>query len=320
MNRTEVMERLQPMLSLRAIPVTDTPRTRVLTEPRLAVRTGPSRLLPVAEHGVPNFLQFLGLPQRVAQRLQPQTLGRAATELLVAQERCTLLVQDGEVTDVVPACYRPLDAERVLRTVERAIPDADYHRVLTLPHHVVRLEIVGVEERAVSPGDLVRAGALVAFSPIGVVEPLVQSYALRLVCTNGATATEVLREFRYGGEDDNIWPWFRQSARDAYRSLRRVVEDWRHMAAREVRPEDRAPVLEGLLRQTRITGDEADAVRARALEQPPQNEFDMHQLITWATSHVMQEPGAIIRAQRVAATFSSEAEHRRVCPACHRAR
>ena len=92
------------------------------------------------------------------------------------------------------------------------------------------------------------------------------------------------------------------------------------MDRERIAPEDRASVLEAMLRSAGITGVNAEAVRAHALEEPPETAYDAHNLITWAATHILTEPRRILRARAAMATFTSETEHRRVCPVCRRTR
>ncbi|MFH1485748.1 MAG: hypothetical protein ABIH46_06735, partial [Chloroflexota bacterium] len=183
---------------------------------------------------------------------------------------------------------------------------------------VATLEIVGTERQAVRRGDMVRAGAMVTFSPINTVMPAVQSYVVRLVCTNGMTSRTVLANYAGGGgEGDDVWQWFRQSVHAAYQSLAEVVNRYREMSQERIPPEHRATMLEELIRQASITGKEAEAIRAQAIQAPPHNSYDMMNLITWATSHVVRSPARRQRALDASAAFASQSEHARRCPLCH---
>jgi hypothetical protein len=276
-----------------------------------------ARLAELTPEAIPGLLRQAAIPKALAERISPATFATVATEAL---GDCTLLLQGEQIVDVAPAGqYHHIDPLRVAATIDRAIPNVDVTRALTLPNHTVRLETVGVEERPVQAGDLVRAGALVQFSPLGLTKPLVQSYAVRLVCTNGVTSSDVLREFSFGGDGDgNLWAWFRHAARDAYGSLAALVQRFQTMQQQEIAPEHRASVLASLLREAGIRGKNAEAIRAQALATPPQNAYDMANLITWATTHVVNEPMAIVRAERVATRFIGQTEHRELCPTCHR--
>lgn len=200
MDRTEVLERLRPLTSLRTREVEHGPRTRVQVLPEQVVfRPAGSAALTVAPEGVRALARFAQFPANLPERLSHDTLGRVATELLARRERYTLLISEGQVVDFGRGRACPaLAAERVLRVVERSLDGAEFNRVLVIEQSA-RLEVMGAREEAVARGDLVRAGAVVTFSPVGTALPSVQSYVVRLACTNGATSDDVLRNFQWTG-------------------------------------------------------------------------------------------------------------------------
>lgn len=321
MNRTEVLEHLEPISHTTVRQVEHTPRTRVVVEPgQVLIRPGSGgHLVPLSEKGVTAMTNFIGVPQKVSQALSPELFGRVATELLGRKERYNLLLEGDHVENFADFHgVRNLSVERVLTTIERAIPNCDYHRVTVSQTCSAMLEIVGTQQEAVRRGDMVRAGAMVSFSPINTILPTVQSYVLRLVCTNGATAKTVLANFTGGGgEGDDVWQWFRQSIQAAYQSLSPIVERYRQMIGERIPAEHRAAMLEALLRDAGIKGRDAEAVRARAIQDPPRNTYEMVNLITWATSHVITSPTVRHRALSTGASFVSASEHARTCPLCH---
>ena len=325
MNRAEVMEMMEPILTTQVRQIEHNPRTRITVTPdMLTFRPGGGqRHVEMTTAGVQSMASFIGLPWNLAAKLRPETFGTVATELLGRKNRYALVVKDGAITGVTrPRDYHTLNPERVLRTVETAIRGLEFHRVLILDDFVVSLEVIGERRQAVTRGDLIQAGAQITFSPLGTVDPMVRSYALRLVCTNGATSNTVLREFRYGGggdggEGDDVWQWFRRSTRDAYGALDRIVARYRQMMEEQIRPEDRAMMLEAILREARISGGDASAIRSIAIENPPQTSYDMMNLLSQASSHLLEDPRRVRRAQNTLASYTSETEHARVCPVCH---
>lgn len=324
MNRAEVLEHMEPILNTQVREVEHNPRTRVLVTPEMVTFRpgGGQRLMEMTPGGVRSMAKFVGLPLPLAAHLRPGTLGNVATELLNSKNRYNLVLKDGAVTSVVRRGeYRTINPERVLRTIESAIPQVEFHRVLILDDLVTSLEVIGDRRQPVRAGDLIQAGANITFSPLGTVDPLVQSYALRLACTNGMTDNTVLREFHYGcgggGEGDDIWQWFRRSVRQAYGALDHIVNRYRQMIDEGVTPEHRAQVLTAMLREARISGQDAEAVRALALENPPENRYDILNLITQATSHIIERPQAVRRAQLAAADYAHEHTDARECPVCH---
>jgi len=89
------------------------------------------------------------------------------------------------------------------------------------------------------------------------------------------------------------------------------------MIKERIPADQRASMLEALLRQAGITGRDAEVVRAQAIEQPPRNTYELLNLVTWASSHIISEPKNIQRALNATATFTDETEHASVCPLCH---
>lgn len=325
MERTEVLERLEPIMNSQVREVEHNPRTRVTVTPEMVTfrPDGGARILEMTDDGVLSMASFIGLPFKLAAKLHPATFGSVATQLLGAKNRYALVIKDGAVTAVTKRGeYHTINPERALQSIERAIPGVEFHRVLILDNMVASLEVIGDRRQPVIRGDLIQAGAQVTFSPIGTVDPLVQSYVVRLACTNGMTSNTVIREFHFGGggEGDNIWQWFRRSIRDAYGSLDRIVVRYRQMMDERIAPSDRAMILEALLREAKISGKDAEAVRALAIEESPENSYQMMNLITRASSHLIELPQRVRQAQLAVANYTYEHEHARICPLCHATR
>lgn len=325
MKREEVLERMAPMMDLRMRQVEHTPRTRVMVRPD-AVLLRPAetgKFLPMTVEGTKSMASYAGMPESLAKQLSPDTFGRVATELLASKGRYAVVMRQGMIVAFAKHARNAVNPERALRTIEQGIGsrNTDYHRVHVLDN-AVTLEVVGAQQTAVARGDIVRAGAMVTFSPIGTVLPEVQSFALRLACVNGATSTDVVKEYHYGGngDGDEFWEWFRQSVGEAYASIGRIVERYREMRREKIPAGDRALVLEAMIRQASLNKATADAVRAQAIAEPPRTAYDVSNLVTWASSHLLERPAEVRRAQDAAARFADETEHRRLCPVCHRSR
>jgi hypothetical protein len=121
-----------------------------------------------------------------------------------------------------------------------------------------------------------------------------------------------------GGEGDSVWQFFRSSIRKAYGSFDTVVNQWKKLQAENIPAADRARILAALLERAKIKGEVADAVMAMAVERPPRNAWDMHNLITFASTHLLTAPAQVDRAQDIAAEFADESTHAKSCPLCHR--
>lgn len=319
MHRDEVLQKLESINRYRIRQVDTAERSRVRVTPEfITIRPGSGgALVPLNDNGVKSLQKFVGVPAALRSKLSEGTYSRMLTELLGRKERYNMLVADDQVVDFAEyQGTRTLPAERVLRTIERGTRgNADFHRVVVMTNYSAMIEVVSEQQEAVVRGDIVRAGASVTFSPINTVAPLVQSSVLRLVCTNGLTAATVLREF-HGGGNGNIWDWMRDSVREAYGALASIVSRYREMREERIPANHRAAMLEALLRSAKITGPDAEAVRAQALESPPRNAYEMMNLVTWASSHVVRDPARILTARATAAEFAATTDHTEVCPLC----
>lgn len=321
MNAEQVMEKIQPATQVSLRTIEHGPETRVIVSPD-GVGLRPSRnarVIDMSPEGARALARFASIPTAMAQCISPDTFGRVATEMLAAKQHYNLVLKDTRVEHVIEGGGRAaLNPHKVLDRIGRVFHGCDFNRALVLGNYAVALEVVGVTEKAVAVGDLVRAGALVQFSPIGSISPTVQSFVMRLQCTNGQTSNEVYHQFGYGGEGDDPWQWFRESLRAAAGALGKIVQRWQQLRGEDIAPENRAQVLEAMLREMRASKEVVEAVRARAIEEPPRTAYDVMNLITWAGSHVAERPEEIMRAHRAVATFVSTDTHSRICPVCHR--
>lgn len=89
------------------------------------------------------------------------------------------------------------------------------------------------------------------------------------------------------------------------------------MTEEQIPADQRAMMLEAMLKEAKITGEDANAVRALAIDNPPQTSYDMMNLLSNASSHLLEDPNRVRRAQNTVASYTSETEHARVCPICH---
>lgn len=325
MNREELMAQLEPMSGLRVRDIPHDARIKVAVAEKkdaMSFHVGGGKPITVSQDMVGRMLKFAGVPGSMAESLRPNTLGQAVTECLAHKRAYSLILDGSTMTDIVPYHERKaMPTERVVNLLERVVAEPNYHRLNMLQNHTVNLEIVGADEKPVSRGDLVRAGISLTFSPIGVVAPEVESYALRLACTNGMTSTLGIAQYKFNGNgdgdgDQNIWSWLRGSIKGAFKSFSHVVEGWQQLMGEGIPPENRAAVLEGLIRQAKLPHQVAEEVEARALANPPANAWDAMNLITWASSHRLDGMD-VLHARRAMARYASDATHREVCPLCH---
>lgn len=330
MNRTEVLERIKPMSDLK-LRVIDADRAKVgINDEVVVLRPGTGgKLIPFTPDGVESLGKYVGFPAVTTQKLSKQTASNVMTELLRRKEKFSIFTRDGEIVSVFKSQqWHMLKVERILSVVEQAIHLQDYNRVFELEKHVARIEMVG-ERREIIAGsalknDVVAGGVVVNFSPIGTIAPSIESYVLRVWCTNGATTPEISGVYEFpgggGGDGDDIWQWFRATSRKAYNSMAKIAKHFDEMARESISPEDRAAILDSMLTNAGMRGEVADAVRAEALAHPPTNTWEMMNLITWGSSHILEEPKEVIRAQKSVKEFIAATSHQRTCPMCHQAK
>ncbi|MBA7626044.1 hypothetical protein ES703_33482 [subsurface metagenome] len=327
MNKTEALERLAPISEVTSRRIEHDANTRVVKEPdQVILRPGRHRpVMTLAPEGIDSMAKFTGITTRVADTFSADTFGRALSELLARRGAYNVIVRNNAITEFTPAGREGINPGRLMTALERAIPGdgpADFNRVIIRGEDQATVDVSGHRTVAVVANDIINAGVSVTFSSLGSLAPTVQSYAIRQWCLNGATSDHVLETFRGhgGGEGDDMWQWFRESVRRAYQSISGIGRQYQRMVEENVTPENRAAMLDALLIEAGIKDDLAAAVRARALAQPPENAYDLHNLVTYATTHDMTEPHEIDRARRATRLYASATEHARICPACHQSR
>ena len=201
MKANDVLDHLKDVREVTAKVIDREPATKIVVTPEMVtMRPGKGkRLLEVEKDGVKDLFQFLHMPPDMVGKIMPSTCGQVANDLLGHKERFELLMKDGKIIGFrAPHVGHSMSPERVLESIEKVVEEPDYHKV-AIDGQNVNLEIVGIDKETVTRGDVVRAGALVKFSPLGISNPSVQSFVLRLVCTNGMTSSTVLREYSFGG-------------------------------------------------------------------------------------------------------------------------
>ena len=328
MKANEVLDHLKDVRSVTAKVVEREPATKIVVTPDMVtMRPGKGkRLLEVGKEGVKDLFQFLHMPPDMVGKIMPGTCGQVANDLLGHKERVELLMKDGKIIGFrAPHAGHSMSPERVLESIEKVVEKPDYHKV-AVDGQNVNLEIVGIDKATVTRGDVVRAGALVKFSPLGISNPSVQSFVMRLVCTNGMTSSTVLREYSFGGgrggddKKDGLWSWFRKGLKEAYGSYSKVVERYQQMIKDEIPEAERAMMLEAMIKEAGLKDEAAATVRTMAIDTPIRNSYDILNLITYATSHILEDPKQIHRARRATEVFQDNDSHALFCPVCRKAR
>lgn len=217
--------------------------------------------------------------------------------------------------------FSALPVDDVLEGIEEVIgPAVQFNRAFLGRNMEVQVEVVGTRSETVRVGDVIQSGVLVRFNPLGLTNPYVAPYGLRLVCSNGMTALS-----EYGGGElplvaykDSPVTWIIEQCRSAYDGLALAAKDWRQMSEHVLEPGTWRTVLARALDDAGIRGRQAVLVMKEAMREPPETTYDILNLITWASSHILDNANSVMRVQDAAVNFTSMATDEKTCPACQR--
>jgi hypothetical protein len=330
LEKEEFLQQIDDICNLKVKAVQHGRNTKIVMQPDQVVyfRPGGGRSMAVSQEGLESLEKFTTIPHAFEKKLDNRTYNMVANELLQKKDQYSVITKDNVVTGFAPLQdFRYIDPEKVAVALYKAVPGGQIDRVMQPAAYTAAVDIYGEKETPVQVGDLVRAGATLVFSPINAQAPVVTSYAWRLTCRNGAQTQDIFQKFEFGGgggrggdsggNSGNFWSWLHKSIKTAYGSIDLIVARWRLMLNDEIPEGQRAAMLTALLNKARISGEVADAVRAEALENPPRTAYDLMQLVTWASSHVIEEPKRVVYARKAADDFSREHTHEGICPLCH---
>lgn len=323
LDKDQVLKTLEPLANSQLKRVEHNKGAKVLfADETASIRTSrAAKPIDFTPEGYQNFLNFAGIPQPMVRVLSPDTKNRVANEMLARKDQYALVVHDNRVTSLARPnqINNAVNPERLLRTIEKAGSGIQYAKAMIIHGNQARLEVITDRNEEVVKGDMVAAGAVVQFSPLGIEYPQVESYVLRWWCGNGAVSNDCLRKFGHG-EGDDVWHFFRNSVKEAIRQVAKIKRRFQAMIEDNIPAAERAMVLEAMIKEARLPIEIAQAVRTRAIAEPPKNSYDIMNMITYASSHDLTEPRQIVRAQIAAAKFADEKQHARICPACRKNR
>ena len=176
----------------------------------------------------------------------------------------------------------------------------------------------GLHEFLPQGGDPFRAGVRISTNPMGLAEPVIEPYLLRLVCRNGAIHAEYMHnEWGRGyGEGDELWQWFRDGLQSSNVAIDGILSGYAGMIDQAIPQDGRAAAVEGYIRQARLGGDEARAMRDQAMNEPVRTMYDLFNLATANATHgnnnTLQD--MIGRQRRATANTANAEAHARYCP------
>ena len=75
-----------------------------------------------------------------------------------------------------------------------------------------------------------------------------------------------------------------------------------------------------MIREAGLKDEAAATVRAMAIDNPIRTSYDVLNLLTYATSHILTDAKHITRARKAAEVFQSQDTHSLYCPVCKNSR
>jgi len=323
-NFAEVIEKVRPVLDLDTYVVKPGTNTSLVLDPGQAILRHNGDETRLGNEVIGKFMRRLGISAKLGEMLSRKTLEAVASDLLVQAEPFVVVTQEDVGVGIVDSVNcRPVDIEELLVVIDAEAPEAIAQRVIVDPISMaVSIEVVTEKLEPVVKDDLVQAGALIRFSPIGTIQPLVQAYTSRLVCLNGMTDMRVYNSWKHSGGNGSseFEEWLHVSVKDAIGSFEGIVERYKVLAMTSISAHDRPAILEALLQEAYMGKVANDAVKAKALEEVPETAWDMVNLVSWATSHIVEEPARIGYGMAAAANFVHSDAYLKSCPVCHQSR
>ncbi|MEE8209238.1 MAG: hypothetical protein V3R38_00655 [bacterium] len=229
-----------------------------------------------------------------------------------------------------------LPVEQVMTELAEKFPEVAYHQanvaddgltldLLAITHNDTRKleELIkpGLHEFLPDGGEPFRAGVHLKFSPMGIVQPLIEPYLVRVICANGAIHAEYLNAFDGTGygEGDEMWQWFRQGLDHVGGAIDDVMEKYAGLIGEPIPDgEERMLAVNGMIRAAKLPNHMGEAIRDMAIANPPHNAFDMFNLLTYTATHQAKGFEQQLKAQTKAGANAEPGVHAQWCPTCHR--
>lgn len=319
--------------------LTPTKATRLTREQDnyvLKFKNGPEFALDNPD-AVASLFDLTGLPKTLAR--SPDHLVAPLLQHHIQQVEKMVAISDSDGLMKLERADRmspALAPERVMTEMAQKFPDVGYHQanvaddgltldLLAITHNDTRkLEDLiqpGLHEFLPDGGDPFRDGVHLKFSPMGVVQPMIEPYLVRVVCRNGAIHAEYLDQFGgvgYG-EGDEMWQWFRQGLDHVGASIDDVMNKYGQLVGEQIpEGEERMLAVNGMIRTAKLPPHMGDAIRDQAMAFPTRTAFDMFNLLTQAGTHQAKSFDQQIRAMTKAGACAEPGTHEKWCPTCHR--
>jgi hypothetical protein len=290
------------------------------------------------EEGYSALADMVGIPQSVVKKFGAKLTAPMVAHGIKDKEGLVVIRDaDNRLLDVkdqykMQPIIKPEQAiERMLlqwpelKFQDGQIGKGDYQAdILAITHDDERkledLLAPGLHEFLPSGGDPFRAGVHVGFNSMGMTAPVIEPYLLRLVCRNGALHAEYLHDEwgRGYGEGDELWQWFRDGLQASDMAVNNIMEKYAALVGDVIPENERANAVAGYIRNARLNGEDAQAVQAQAINEPPRNQYDLFNIATNTATHSRRNKtlAQMMTQQRKATANVGGHIHGAYCPTC----
>ena len=333
------LERLQMPQGLEAKTVTVAKRPRfTYTQNGFVLTLNPRVSLPLlTETVLENVLEVAGIPKGLAKKT-PEKLIAPLVEYHLGRLDKVRVISDARglvglaPTDKTHPIFSP---EKTLAALQKQFPGVLHQQALLDDRFNINLLTITSDQRHkleehLAPGthsslpdggDPFMGGAHIRVNALGLEAPLIEPYMVRLVCTNGAIHAEYIsgRGDKGYGEGDEIWQWFRDGMTAAAGAITPIMNTYSNMLGHEIpEGEQRMLAVEGMIRQTRLPRDMAQAVRDSAIANPPKTMYDLFNMLTEVSTHHTKGLENQVKYMRRAGEQATPDQMALYCPTCHR--
>ena len=226
--------------------------------------------------------------------------------------------QDGIIGFVRPAAP-VIPPIQVLEEVEDnmgKIGDLEY-AFMAGDYELMTFSVFGPKHEEISEGDIYQGGVTVSFSLVDAAPFEVRASTLRLVCTNGATSSELHYRASRKTPQSDVIEWLGKAVQAAWAEIKSEFDAVKRSATQRL--EDHVGMtIDSIFTEFQVPLAARDDIRDVLLSQETHTIFDVANAITAVGSNdpdILGDPRALLRMMGIGGRLT---RHGDVCPTCYR--
>lgn len=323
LTKEQVMEELSKFDISKTVNVDfSSDETKVVHDNGIAVKVG-RKVYPLAPTGINSLVIRLNLPSSLPNKLseQPDLLVHNLQTLSSLKNmQGKMLLRNGEVLSVVAPNALILPHEQVVNNIERRIKEVRFDKVFEDPPGVFNIHAFtgNGQQLDAGQGDYFKTGVKVVNSGLGLVQPSVSGYAVRLKCLNGAIAVDDLWRAPAKLSNEDGADWLDDSIRNARKVGKKFFAKIKSLKDIEIHSEHMDAFLESIYGDLGIPESVRDFISRRVFKEGADNMYDVFNHITYVASNyvaLQEHPRFVNRLLTAGGALTNHAE---VCPTCYR--